>query len=147
MPQTKIVVITPPPINILGSSRPDIGREECEKLNEWEREQTRYKTYMSKKRYAERIMQIAEEYEETRRVVGLNFWGDLVRTRLEEVGVEYDEEKLPGCGLHGALDFGGMDEEYFTDGLHLDRKGYNVLSKALYETMVARWPELVPKRL
>jgi hypothetical protein len=41
-------------------------------------------------------------------------------------------------------DFG---EGYFTDGLHLDKKGYNILSKALYETMIAKWPELAPDQL
>lgn len=144
MPNTKIVLITPPPINIDSPGCTNNNDKDFEVKNEVKRKMMGYRTYMSKKRYAERIMQIAGEYEETGRVVGLNFWSDLVRGRLQEVGEEYDERSLPGSGLYGAKDFG---EEYFTDGLHLDRKGYNVLSKGLYETMVAKWPELGPDRL
>jgi lysophospholipase L1-like esterase len=144
MPDTKIVLITPPPINIPCPDAEDKKENEVEDANESKRAMRGYKTYMSKKRYAERIMQIAEEYEETGRVVGLNFWGDLVRTRLQEVEEDYDEEKLPGSGLHGARDFG---EGYFTDGLHLDKKGYNVLSKGLYDVMLGKWPELSPESL
>ncbi|KAL1605702.1 hypothetical protein SLS59_003505 [Nothophoma quercina] len=144
MPDTKIILITPPPINISSPDAKGKDIDEIEELNASKWEQRGYRTYMSKKRYAERIMQIAREYEETGRVVGVDFWGDLTKARMKEVKEEYDERKLPGSGLYGARDFG---EEYFTDGLHLDKKGYNVLSKALYETMVAKWPDLAPDNL
>lgn len=144
MPDTKIVLITPPPISMPSPSDEGVDADEREELNSMKKELKGYRTYMSKKRYAERIMQIAGEYEETGRVAGLDFWSDLVRARLREVGIQYDGERLPGSGLYGARGFG---EGYFTDGLHLDKKGYNVLSKGLYETIVARWPELAPERL
>ncbi|KAJ4355330.1 hypothetical protein N0V95_003005 [Ascochyta clinopodiicola] len=144
MSETKIILITPPPINISSPDVKGVGDSEVEEQNELKREQVGYRTYMSKKRYAERIVQIAREYQETDRVIGLDFWGDLVKARLKEVGEIYDEDKLPGSGLYGARDFG---EGYFTDGLHLDKKGYNVLSEALYESILARWPELAPDRL
>lgn len=89
-------------------------------------------------------MQIAKEYEQTERVIALDFWGDLVKNKLRQCEEDYDEERLPGSGLYGARDFG---EGYFTDGLHLDKKGYNVLSRGLYEAVVAKWPELSPDRL
>lgn len=144
MADTKIVLITPPPINI---PKPDTGskaEDEIRDLNEVKKETRGCKTYMSKKRYAERIMQIAGEYEETGRVVGLNLWRDLVDARLLEFHEDYDDEKLPGSGLYGARDFG---EGYFTDGLHLDKKGYNVLSTGLYGLVLTTWPELSPDRL
>ncbi|KAJ8118727.1 hypothetical protein OPT61_g347 [Boeremia exigua] len=144
MCDAKIVLITPPPINIPSPDPEDKGNRTWEKFNEMKKDMRGYKTYMSKKRYAERIMQIAGEYEETGRVAGLDFWGSLVRARLQETGEEYDEEKPPGCGLYGVGDF---DKGYFTDGLHLDKKGYKVLSLALYEKMISEWPQLAPELL
>ncbi|KAF1924296.1 SGNH hydrolase [Didymella exigua CBS 183.55] len=144
MTDTKIVLITPPPINIPAPDAKGKEGDEIRTANEVERKKKGYRTYMSKKRYAERVMQIAREYEETTRVIGVNFWDDLIRTRLQEFDEGYDDEKLPGSGLYGARDFG---EGYFTDGLHLDKKGYTVLSKGLYEAVLARWPGLAPDRL
>lgn len=144
MSDARIVIITPPPINILSPITEGIRDDEFEKLNEEEREHSGYRTYMSKKRYADRIMELAARYEETGRVMGLDFWGSIVRARLREIGVNYDEQNLPGSGLYGVEDFG---KGYFTDGLHLDKKGYNVLSNALYDEMLSKWPELAPERL
>jgi hypothetical protein len=142
---TKIVLITPPPIN--GNvSRPGQGMSErdVEEANRWRKEDTRYKTYMSKKRYADGIMQIAGEYEETGRVAGLNFWQDIVDAMLKEEGGTYDAEMPPGCGLLGASAF---PDGWFTDGLHLNVKGYNVLSKGLMDLVTRKWPELAPEKL
>lgn len=144
MPDTKIVLITPPPINIQSANDGDRGNKTVEDFNEAKKKWPGYRTYMSKKRYAERIMQIASEYEETGRVTGLNCWGSLTEARLQDVGEEYDEDRLPGCGLYGVTDFG---KGYFTDGLHLDKKGYKLLSKTLYEKMMAKWPQLAPELL
>jgi hypothetical protein len=110
MSETKIVLITPPPINIPDPTLP----EENTKKGRG------YRTYMSKKRYAEKIMQIAADYEETGRVVGLDLWNALIDAALDDQGRSgdegrYDEERLPGCGLSGAKAFRGG---YFTDGLH-----------------------------
>jgi hypothetical protein len=142
---TKIVLITPPPITgpaeTIGE---DMTEEQVEDANRWKKEGPRYKTYMSKKKYAEGIMQIASEYEETGRVVGLDFWRDIVNAMLKEEGGVYDEEMPPGCGLLGAKTF---PQGWFTDGLHLDVKGYGVLSKGLFELVVGKWPELAPEKL
>ncbi|KAF1846744.1 SGNH hydrolase [Cucurbitaria berberidis CBS 394.84] len=156
MLNTKIVLIAPPPINSPASSRGSMTEEEVEDANQWKREAPRYKTYMSKKRYAEGIMRIASEYEETGRVVGLDFWQAVVTAGLEEHerlngdknadsdGVGYDEELPPGSGLVGAKQFG---KGWFADGLHLDVKGYKVLSEALFGLITRQWPELAPERL
>lgn len=144
MTDTKIVPIMPPPINIPTPDAEGKDEDEMRDANEVKREMRGYKTYMSKRRYAERIMQLAREYEETGWVIGPDFWGDQVRARLKEFGEEFNEGKLPGSGLHGARDFG---EGYFTDGLHLDKKGYNVLSRGLYDAMLMKWPELAPDYL
>ncbi|OSS45130.1 hypothetical protein B5807_09285 [Epicoccum nigrum] len=144
MAETKILLITPPPANI---NRPfDIGvsRKDFEMLNEEEKRGHSYKTFVSKKRYAEEIMRIAKEYGESGRVVGLDFWGDLIRTGFRVRREEYDENRLPGCGLYGVDEFG---EGYFTDGLHLDAKGYDVLSQGVYNKVVYTWPELAPEAL
>jgi hypothetical protein len=74
MENTKILLITPPPINgsVVETGENKSARE-IEDINQWRKEGPRYKTYMSKRRYADGIMQIAKEYEKTGRVVGLNF--------------------------------------------------------------------------
>ena len=97
MEDTKIVLITPPPINgtILGNTDGSTA-ENIEETNAYRREDPRFKTYMSKKRYAEGIMQIAEEYAETGRVVGLNFWKDIVDAMLKEEEEDYNEEMPRG---------------------------------------------------
>lgn len=150
LPDTKVVVITPPPINI-----PDPLPDPLQHMARFgevpgDPKQTRsYRTYMSKKRYAEKIMEIAKDYEETERVIGLNIWRALVDKALEEQGRasdenKYDEDRLPGCGLEGAREF---RKGYFTDGLHFDNLGYDVVSKELLESVWTRWPELLPEKI
>ena len=133
------MLIAPPPIDITSPDVESMIDDEFREANEMKMEMRGYRMYTSEKRHVERIMQIAQRYEETGRVVGLNFCGDLVRT-----GEEYDEERLPGSGLYGTKDFG---EGYFTGGLHLDKKGYSVISKVLYEKVLTRWPGLAPDHL
>ncbi|KAF2451430.1 SGNH hydrolase [Karstenula rhodostoma CBS 690.94] len=146
----KIVLITPPPINVpepFPSDDEDLGPAMAKALKGKDPKQDRgYMTYMSKKRYAEGIMSIAREYEGTGRVVGLDYWSALVNAGLADQGrpAEVDEDKFPGCGLSGAKEFGGG---WFTDGLHLDKKAYNVLSRVLTETVIGKWPELSPERI
>ena len=111
---TKIILITPPPINI-----------QTDKLLSFQTDEQRkrelgYRTYMNKKRYAEQVMRIAKDYEHTGLVAGLDIWQSLVDAGLREQGREgeedrYDEERLPGCGLSKAQAF---PTGYFTDGLH-----------------------------
>ncbi|KAH9882092.1 hypothetical protein J1614_001264 [Plenodomus biglobosus] len=145
MSNTKIVLIGPPPINGSSSAIDDSQTaDEVAEINSWRKQGPRYKTYVSKKRYAEGMMRIAAEYEETGRVVGLNFWREIVDAMYKEQGGVYDEELPPGSGLLGAGSFGNG---WFTDGLHLDVKGYSVLSKALFELITSKWPELAPERL
>ena len=144
MTDTKIVLIGPPPI-AGHTSRPKAGMspDEIEDANEVKKDQMGYRTYMSKKRYADGMMQIAETYKDTGRVVGLDYWRKLVEAGSEEHG-GVDEEKPTGCGLIGAK---GFSKGYFTDGLHLDVKGYKVLSDSLFELIKTIWPELAPDQV
>jgi hypothetical protein len=120
MPDTKIVLITPPPIDIDAPLSNDLTKEEMEEQNESDRKRRPYRTYVNKKKYADSIMQIAGAYGETGRVVGLDFWNKMVDAVVEEHGgSERDDTMLPGCGLHGAKEFG---KGWFVDGLHLDKK-------------------------
>jgi lysophospholipase L1-like esterase len=145
MEDTKIVLITPPPINgaVVDAEETRSARE-IQEINQSRKEGPRYKTYMSKKRYADGLMQIAKEYEETGRVVGLNYWQHMVDAVVAEEGWKYDEDAAPGCGLLAAKTF---PAGWFTDGLHLNVKGYGVLNKELYNLMTAKWPELAAERL
>lgn len=149
MANTKIVLITPPPSNMTEPQcKAPMSDQEIEDENTEMRNWRGYKTYMSKKRYAEGVMRMAAEYEETGCVIGLNFWRALVDAKWAEDGdtaSELEEKGLwPGCGLFGAGMFG---KGWFTDGLHLDRKGYALLSKIVMEGVIVKWPELAPERL
>ena len=153
MANTKIILITPPPIGIPApTSAQGLSPEEIEDTNEYKREGPGYKTYMNKKRYAEGIMRIAGEYEETGRVVGLNFWKHIIDAFLKETEDEsgdgkeevVESEMPPGCGFIGARSFG---KGWFTDGLHLNVKAYNVMSRTLMDIITAKWPELAPDQL
>lgn len=148
MTDTKIVLITPPPINIPEplSDPIDIGPAGAAEADLESEKSTRgYRTYMSKKQYGDKIMNIAKSYEDaTDRVIGLNYWKALIDAALEQEGRladedAYDENRLPGCGLTAAKEF---QQGYFTDGLHLDRLGYEVLTKALMGAVLTKWPEL-----
>jgi hypothetical protein len=141
MSETKIVLITPPPIDGPETQvNSKWTQEEVERMNQIKKSGQRYRTYMSKKRYAEGVMEIAKEYEETGRVVGLDFWRRLVEESGKGKWEEFEETGLwPGSGLVGARSF---DEGWFTDGLHMDRNAYGVLSRMLTEKMVESWPEL-----
>ncbi|KAF2803074.1 SGNH hydrolase [Mytilinidion resinicola] len=148
MTDTKIVLITPPPINIR-ESLPDspIGSnsEDLQASLEEEKKARGYRTYMNKKQYAEKVMEIAESYVAlTDRVIGLNFWKSLIDTALEQQGRlnaedAYDENKLPGCGLPGAKEF---KKGFFTDGLHFGPLAYKLLSEDLITAVLQKWPEL-----
>jgi isoamyl acetate esterase len=121
---TKVVLITPPPINIPSPLKnPDFDSVAAAEIAKMDPKEGRgYKTYMSKKRYAEKIMEIASSYNKTGRVVGVDLWKALIDAALEDqnrTGDEdaYAEERLPGCGLDWAREF---KPGYFTDGLHFD---------------------------
>jgi lysophospholipase L1-like esterase len=145
--QTKIVLITPPPIDG-ATSTPLNGsetQEDIDAINAQKKEGVRYKTYMSKKRYAEGLMGIADEYAKTGRVVGLNYWRGMVEASGLGTWEEWEESGLwPGSMLVGAK---GFEKGWFMDGLHLDRKGYAVLNKMLMEAVEEKWPELAPEKL
>lgn len=121
----KIVLITPPPINVPDPLPKDgdlLGPAFAKAAGEKNpKDDKGYRTWVSKKKYAERILEIAKEYEKTSRVVGLDYWNKLERAALEEQGREgeEDEDRWPGCGLPDAKEFGAG---WFTDGLHLDKK-------------------------
>ena len=121
-----------------------MSREDLGKLNEEERRGHSYKTFVSKRRYAGQMMRIADDYEESGRVVGLDLWRDLIRTGFRMRREEYDEDRLPGCGLYGVDGFGKW---CFNDRLHLDAKGYDALSQGWYNKVVSTWPELAPEAL
>ncbi|KAF2682137.1 SGNH hydrolase [Lentithecium fluviatile CBS 122367] len=155
LPNAKIVLITPPPVNVpdpLPDPLPGVGEEGDE---EDARNDMGFRTYMSKKRYAKGIMAISGEYAETERVVGVDFWRACVEEALvgqgrgeelegEGKGERFEDVRLPGCGLKTAKRF---PEGWFTDGLHLGPLGYKVLSKALVDTVLAKWPELSPGKI
>jgi len=117
---TKIILITPPPINVraAGPDNLDLGPPFASAACEAARSERGYRTYASKRYYAERVMEIAAQYSaRTSRVTGLNLWRILVESGLRDVHGDalWDEDILPGSGLPGASEF---EKGIFTDGLH-----------------------------
>jgi nitrogen fixation protein len=82
-----------------------------------------FRNYMMKKAYSAAMVQVAREYEETGRVLGLDGWRVMVDAALAVQGrrrgdgeeEEDGEERLPGCGVPGAE---GFPQGWFRDGLH-----------------------------
>ncbi|PVH96020.1 SGNH hydrolase [Periconia macrospinosa] len=155
---TKIVLITPPPINVPDPEDEPYDEDEdlgmgplmqaaLARARPEPKEERAYRTYMSKKRYADAIMRISKAFD-AERVVGLDYWKALVDAGLKDQGRSggdedaYDEDKLPGCGLHTAKQF---REGYFTDGLHLGVLGYQVLNESLMDVVLGKWPELATR--
>jgi lysophospholipase L1-like esterase len=150
MEATKIVFITPPPINISDPLPDELHQGPgFSSYQEDEKYSRSYMTYMNKKLYADKVMEIAKSYESTGRVAGLNYWKAMIDAALRDqsrIGDEYayDENRLPGSGLSRAKEF---KAGYFTDGLHLNIAGYEILSKELTELVVGKWPELAPDQI
>jgi len=121
---TKVILITPPPID-RAVPRGDSfeGRTVTKALRQSNTKDIGYLTYKSKKTYAEKVMEIANSYEEkTQLVAGLDLWKAFIkfgRNRSTEEGPgsspENNDEPLPGSGLPGAQEFG---RDVFVDGLH-----------------------------
>jgi isoamyl acetate esterase len=105
----KIILITPPPIDIDPDYSEGLGVESKS-----------YQTYMNKKKYAEKVMEIAKSYEgRDDLVAGLDFWTAMInygRIKGKEQNIPDNDAKPPGCGLDGAVYFG---RDVFEDGLHL----------------------------
>jgi isoamyl acetate esterase len=156
---TKILLITPPPINAQKAFPEDydvvdLAGEtfaESEKKFEMElRNRSGFKTWCSKLRYAEAIVTLAGEFKdrEDGRVAVADFWRSITNHGLSQEGrrklVEGNVDtkvngKWPGCGLPGAEEF---DPAVFTDRLHLGAKGYEVLSAEVLDVLDKNWPNL-----
>ncbi|KAI9787215.1 MAG: hypothetical protein M1839_003450 [Geoglossum umbratile] len=130
---TKIILITPPPIDVYPSEEGD--PDDLDSIS--------YRTYVSKQTYAKKVVEIAKSYEGRGDLVaGLDFWTAMInygRMKGKEQGIPEDDAKPPGCGLFGAVYFG---RDVFLDGLHLGPLGYEVLSNELLSLVTTRWPEL-----
>jgi lysophospholipase L1-like esterase len=158
LPKTKILLITPPPINVPDPApkwededggKEGVGDEGGKKEAKGEgkvdhefvpttgkktkydpRNHRSFRTYVAKKFFAERMMRIVKSYEGTGRVAGVDFWKLCVEAGLKKQGREsevdgvgkgekFELERLPGCGLKTAKQFG---KGWFTDGTHLGPK-------------------------
>lgn len=123
MQNTNTILIASPPLNMSPTrSGNNVTAEEIAKAKEGRG----FENYISKKAFAEKVMQIAAEYEGTGRVAGLDGWKMLVDKALEAQGrseeeeaEKYAEEKMPGCGIPGAT---GFPEGWYRDAIHLGPK-------------------------
>lgn len=129
MKDTRIVLITPPPTNVKPPKEPPFSFPGSTEIQRNMVLRTRaHRTWLSKRKYAEKVVEIGEEFEdETMRVAVINFWQSVTQWACSEgrngISEDFDEldeiDTLPGCGLPKAKVFG---EEMFSDGIHLGRK-------------------------
>ncbi|KAI9329706.1 SGNH hydrolase-type esterase domain-containing protein [Obelidium mucronatum] len=115
-PGTKVIIITPPPVN------PEVYKETCKAKGK-----VRDRNAQHTKKYRDACIEVFMEAAET--------WGrDLVLVDIWYVffGVGRAEHELKEL------------EDLLFDGLHLGMKGNQLLGKALLETINHSWPELNP---
>ncbi|PGH36990.1 hypothetical protein GX50_00226 [[Emmonsia] crescens] len=146
---TKVILITPPPVDApsSGMAPADDLPEVAEVMQSIAKLGRGYKTWASKRVFAEKIVEIGREFEgKTDRVAVLDFWTAVTKAACKERGVSEEgfheldiKDMLPGSGLPGAGEFGS---EFFIDGLHFGSKGYEILTRELFGLFLAKWPEL-----
>ncbi|KAF2838657.1 SGNH hydrolase [Patellaria atrata CBS 101060] len=109
---TKVILITPPPINIRAPRQSNISIGPVGQRSSHSRE---------------------------RRAFANDALDKKGRAKIQNGEFDYDEDRLPGCGLKTASEF---QQGIFTDGLHLDRLGYGILFREFMNLLLAKWPEL-----
>lgn len=156
---TKILLITTPPINAVKAIWPETLAGTPEDLTESEFEEEcrasiGHRTWESKLRYAQAVMNLAQSYQECgeSRVNVVDFWAAATNFALETEQRETTRSckdivlplnvntRLPGCGLPGAKEF---PEGVMTDRLHLGDQGYRVLTDAVMGLLQSTWPEVL----
>ncbi|EDN06058.1 predicted protein [Histoplasma mississippiense (nom. inval.)] len=106
---TKIILITPPPVDVPSSemdSADDLP-EVAEVMQSIAKLSRGYKTWASKRLFAEKIVEIGREFErQTDRVAVLDFWTAVTKAKCNELGFTDEEfheldtrDMLPGSGL------------------------------------------------
>lgn len=118
--KTKVILISPPPVSV-PCSDDDIPTSESEisRVSSQLKNGIGHQTWRSKRRFAEKIVEIAGDYDENR-VAVLDFWKVITTHKCggnaEEFARLESLNHLPGSGMLGAEEFG---DEIFCDGLHL----------------------------
>ncbi|KAF2423590.1 SGNH hydrolase [Tothia fuscella] len=137
-PTTKILLITPPPINISAAHAQKkatyLNREDEDFEQKWEadcRDNYAWKTWASKKKYADEVVKISHDYAEAGmgdRVAVFDLWRVMINHELREAALPTLKEgrvnleengRWPGCGLPHAK---GFAKGVFSDGLHFGEK-------------------------
>ncbi|KAL2006180.1 hypothetical protein VTN00DRAFT_9834 [Thermoascus crustaceus] len=154
MKDTRIVLITPPPTNVKQPQEPPIPFPGSTEIQRNMVLRTRaHRTWLSKRKYAEKVVEIGEEFEDkTLRVAVIDLWYSVTRWACSEeingVSTGFDEldeiDTLPGCGLPKAKVF---REEIFSDSIHLGKKAHEILASELLDLIRGRWPEISPESL
>ncbi|KMU87917.1 hypothetical protein CIHG_05684 [Coccidioides immitis H538.4] len=151
---TKVILISPPPVNV--PPPPKEGSESdldipsvADALWHVAAKGRGHRTWESKRKFAKKIVEIGHEFQErAERVALLDFWTIITKAACLDDGDgdpgdifhKLDlEDILPGCGMPGSKRF---ERDYFTDGLHLGEKGYEILGQGLLDLVLKRWPEL-----
>jgi hypothetical protein len=131
MKTTKVVLITPPPINIREPRCEDPSDDDADDdagMSKFEndcRESWGFQAWLAKKEYADRLIEIAGTYQEDR-VAAVDFWRALTDYALVKEGRDelppglVDASlngKWPGSGLPGAKEF--EIDVFRPDRLHL----------------------------
>lgn len=121
--ETRVLLVTPPPIDSRRIHGDDIAA--CAEAQE----NKAYLDWKNRRDYAKRVLDVAASYND-RKIQGLDIWTLIVTSALHDLGMEWNEEQLPGCGLPDAKRFPGHHGKgYFTDGLHLgDKVGSNLFT-------------------
>lgn len=112
MHSTKIILITPPPINVESVTRgllPPLPGFAW--LHDEAMETRAHKTWLARRLYAETVVEVAQEYEDTMQVGVIDLWRGITQLACGDGlpgDFDYLDRKhtLPGCGLPGAAELG-----------------------------------------
>jgi lysophospholipase L1-like esterase len=128
--QTKILLITPPPINAPEAAPCDKFATSSAEAAQYEQECRKsagFRIWAAKKEYADKVIEIAESYHEEERVGVFDFWRALTDYGLMKEGRNVLQPgpvdvslngRWPGSGLPGAKEF---EKGVFGDRLHLSQ--------------------------
>ncbi|KAM5429953.1 hypothetical protein McanCB49686_005802 [Microsporum canis] len=147
---TRVILISPPPVNVpVPVGEPLLDNPDAAIILRSVASQGRgHRTWESKRTFAKKIVEIGKEYEaKSGRVAVLDLWYSITKSVCRIEGTTQDDafyhldidEMLPGSGMPGAKPF---ENGYFTDGLHLGDKAYQILGRELLDLALTKWPEL-----
>jgi lysophospholipase L1-like esterase len=150
----RILIITPPPVNLRPVTEPDA--EENSDSEIWNLPYRR--SILAKMTFAAAAVKLVRDMQQENsseyldRLEVVDIWRGMTNKALVQSGQEpiplteeltrdvLTKHKCPGTGLP---DTQMLPDGWFSDGLHLRAKGYEVIGEQVFGTIEEKWPGLI----